>query len=274
MGATTENPKFVVSSGIRSRTMIFEFKPLSRDDLTKLLALVQNELKFEISDEAINYLISSSLGDGRSLLNLLDFALTIENNISLDTLVVLRSQSQVEGASSSDTHYELTSAMIKSLRGSDIDASLYYLARLINGGEDPTFIARRLVIFSSEDIGNANPNALNLATNTMLAVSKIGYPEARILLSQCAVYLASSPKSNSSYKAINDALDYVKQNEPLQIPKYLINSDPQKKDYLYPHDFGGWVEQEYMSKKLKFYKSGGVGFEKTIDEWLEKIKSK
>ncbi|RAZ51284.1 replication-associated recombination protein A [Campylobacter hyointestinalis] len=274
MGATTENPKFVVSSGIRSRTMIFEFKPLSRDDLTKLLALVQNELKFEISDEAINYLISSSLGDGRSLLNLLDFALTIENNISLDTLVVLRSQSQVEGASSSDTHYELTSAMIKSLRGSDIDASLYYLARLINGGEDPTFIARRLVIFSSEDIGNANPNALNLATNTMLAVSKIGYPEARILLAQCAVYLASSPKSNSSYKAINDALDYVKQNEPLQIPKYLINSDPQKKDYLYPHDFGGWVEQEYMSKKLKFYKSSGVGFEKTIDEWLEKIKSK
>lgn len=273
MGATTENPKFVVSSGIRSRMMIFEFKPLSDDDLLSLLERVRGEMKFSIDENAKNYLISSSSGDARSMLNLLDFALTIDKSVSLKTLQILRSQRQSEGASSSDTHYELISAMIKSLRGSDIDASLYYLARLIDAGEEPGFLARRMVILASEDIGNANPNALNLATNTMQAVSKIGYPEARIILAQCAVYLASSPKSNSSYNAINSALNFVQNQTPLNVPKYLINTDPAKKNYLYPHDFGGWVKQDYLSKDLKFYESKKIGFEKTLDEWIEKIKS-
>ncbi|AII15467.1 recombination factor protein RarA [Campylobacter iguaniorum] len=273
MGATTENPKFVVSSGIRSRMMIFEFMPLSDDDLLNLLQRVRGKLKFEIDENAKNYLISSSSGDARSMLNLLDFALTVDKSVSLKTLQILRSQRQSEGASSSDTHYELISAMIKSLRGSDIDASLYYLARLIDAGEEPGFLARRMVILASEDIGNANPNALNLATNTMQAVSKIGYPEARIILAQCAVYLASSPKSNSSYNAINLALDFVRNQTPLNVPKYLINTDPAKKNYLYPHDFGGWVKQDYISKDLKFYESKKIGFEKTLDEWITKIKS-
>ncbi|ALV25398.1 recombination factor protein RarA [Campylobacter iguaniorum] len=273
MGATTENPKFVVSSGIRSRMMIFEFMSLSDDDLLNLLQRVRGKLKFEIDENAKNYLISSSSGDARSMLNLLDFALTVDKSVSLKTLQILRSQRQSEGASSSDTHYELISAMIKSLRGSDIDASLYYLARLIDAGEEPGFLARRMVILASEDIGNANPNALNLATNTMQAVSKIGYPEARIILAQCAVYLASSPKSNSSYNAINLALDFVRNQTPLNVPKYLINTDPAKKNYLYPHDFGGWVKQDYISKDLKFYESKKIGFEKTLDEWITKIKS-
>ncbi|ANE36567.1 recombination factor protein RarA [Campylobacter iguaniorum] len=273
MGATTENPKFVVSSGIRSRMMIFEFMPLSDDDLLNLLQRVRGKLKFEIDENAKNYLISSSSGDARSMLNLLDFALTVDKSVSLKTLQILRSQRQSEGASSSDTHYELISAMIKSLRGSDIDASLYYLARLIDAGEEPEFLARRMVILASEDIGNANPNALNLATNTMQAVSKIGYPEARIILAQCAVYLASSPKSNSSYNAINLALDFVRNQTPLNVPKYLINTDSAKKNYLYPHDFGGWVKQDYISKDLKFYESKKIGFEKTLDEWITKIKS-
>lgn len=177
-----------------------------------------------------------------------------------------------EGVSTVDTHYELTSALINSLRGSDIDASIYYLARLIQGGEEPAFLARRMVIFASEDIGNANPNALNLATNVMLAVSKIGYPEARIILAQCAVYLASSPKSNSSYKAINDAIEFVENRPALPVPKYLINTDKAKSEYLYPHDFGGWVEQKYMSTQVKFYKSNAIGFEKTLDEWITKLK--
>lgn len=274
IGATTENPKFTVSSGIRSRMMIFEFKPLSYGDLEKLLNDIQKSIYFQINQDAKEYLISSSSGDARSMLNLLEYALSVDKNISLKTLKTLRCSSFGEGSSSKDTHYNLISAMIKSLRGSDVDAAIYYLARLITAGEEPQFLARRMVIFASEDIGNANPNALNIATNTMLAVSKIGYPEARIILSQCAVYLANSPKSNSSYKAINLALDYIAKNPALPVPSYLINTDPAKKDYLYPHDFGGWVEQKYMQKDVKFYHSSGIGFEQTLDDWLSKIKSK
>ena len=274
IGATTENPKFTVSSGIRSRMMIFEFKPLSFNDLEKLLSDIQKSIYFQINQEAKEYLISSSSGDARSMLNLLEYALSVDKNISLKTLKTLRCSSFSEGSSSKDTHYNLISAMIKSLRGSDVDAAIYYLARLIAAGEEPEFLARRMVIFASEDIGNANPNAKNIATNTMLAVSKIGYPEARIILSQCAVYLANSPKSNSSYKAINLALDYIAKNPALPVPSYLINTDPAKKDYLYPHDFGGWVEQKYMQKDVKFYHSSGIGFEQTLDDWLSKIKSK
>lgn len=273
MGATTENPKFVVSSGIRSRMMIFEFGLLSRQDLANLADFVINELKINIEDEAKKYLINSSGGDGRSLLNLLDFARLLGEPITLNSLKTLRPSSVGEGVASSDVHYDLISPFIKSMRGSDVDAALYYLARMINAGEEPAFIARRMVIFASEDIGNANPNALNLAVSTMQAVSKIGYPEARIILSQCVVYLSHSPKSNSSYEAINEAIKFSSENEPLPIPKYLINSAKEIENYLYPHDFGGWVEQKYLSKELKFYKSKGIGFEKTLDEWIKKIKS-
>ena len=255
IGATTENPKFSVSSGIRSRMMIFEFKPLSYRDLELLLADIQKSVYFEIDESAKDYLISSSGGDARSMLNLLEYALSVDKNINLKILKTLRCSSFSEGSSSKDTHYNLISAMIKSLRGSDIDAAIYYLARLIAAEEEPEFLARRMVIFASEDIGNANPNALNVATNTMLAVSKIGYPEARIILSQCAIYLASSPKSNSSYKAINFALDYISKNPALPVPPYLINTNEAKKDYLYPHDFGGWVEQKYMQKDMFDYDS-------------------
>lgn len=274
MGATTENPKFVISSAIRSRIMIFEFKALTHENLQILLNSICAKLKFKISKEAANYLISSSCGDARSMLNLLDYALMIDDDISLRTLKILRSQSQSEGANSDDTHYNLTSALIKSMRGSDIDASIYYLARLINGGEEPTFIARRMVIFASEDIGNANPNALNLAVSAMQAVSKIGYPEARIILAQCAVYLASSPKSNSSYEAINNALAFVRSKEALQIPKYLLNTDKAHEDYLYPHDFGGWVNQAYTSEPVEFYHSKEIGFESTLTQWHSKIINK
>ena len=131
-----------------------------------------------------------------------------------------------------------------------------------------------MAIFASEDIGNANPNALNLAASTLSVVKEIGFPEARIILAQCAVYLASSPKSNSSYNAINAALRYVQSEEILKIPPYLKNHTKESKDYLYPHDFGGWVEQKYLEKPLVFYKSKGIGFEKTLNEWLEKIRSK
>lgn len=273
IGASTENPYYVLSSGIRSRSMLFEFFALTCKDLEKVFLKVQNDENFTISKEAKEYLFSSSAGDTRAMLNLLEFALHVNKNIELNLLKSLRPNALKDGVSSDDTHYNLASALIKSLRGSDENAAIYYLARLIDGGESADFIARRLVIFASEDIGNANPNALNLATSTLQAVSKIGYPEARIILSQCVIYLASCPKSNSSYKAINKALDYVKNSPKLSIPKYLINNTPQSKNYKYPHDFGGFVKQKYLEKQVQFYEGSGIGFEKTLDEWLGKIKN-
>ncbi|NLY04482.1 MAG: replication-associated recombination protein A [Campylobacter sp.] len=271
IGASTENPYFVLSSGIRSRSMLFEFKTLTNDDLTELFKRVKNRLNFTIDEDAQNYLIHSSAGDARAMLNLLDFAFKLSANITLTTLKELRAHPLKDGVSSDETHYDLASAMIKSLRGSDINASFYYLARLIDGGQSADFIARRFVIFASEDIGNANPNALNLAVSTLNAVKTIGYPEAKIILSQCMVYLASSPKSNSSYIAINLALKFLEENPALKIPPYLINTNPAKKEYIYPHDYGGWVEQKYLEKPVIFYKSKEIGFEKNLSQWHNAI---
>lgn len=269
IGASTENPYFVLSSGIRSRSMLFEFKALKPDELEVLLQRAKDELGFEIDEDAKDFILKS--GDARAMLNVLEFALVLDSKkISLENLKKLRPSVQSEGVSSKDTHYLLASALIKSLRGSDVDAALYYLARLIDAGESADFIARRLVIFASEDIGNADSNALNLAVSTLSAVKNIGYPEARIILAQCVVYLASSIKSNSSYKAINKALDFVRNNEALEIPSYLNNHTSQ--NYLYPHDFGGWVEQKYLSQALSFYQSEGKGDEARLLENLKKMK--
>ncbi|EAH5676141.1 replication-associated recombination protein A [Campylobacter upsaliensis] len=272
IGASTENPYFVLSQGIRSRSMLFHFKALGVKELELLLKKVQKNLNFTLDDDAKDFLLKS--GDARSMLNLIEFALVLEQkHINLKNLKKLRNTANSEGVSSKDTHYLLASALIKSLRGSDVDAALYYLARLIDGGESADFIARRLVIFASEDIGNADSKALILATSTLEAVKNIGYPEARIILAQCVIYLASAMKSNSSYKAINEALHFVRNNPPLPIPAYLNNNAPQSKDYLYPHDFGGYVEQKYLSQALKFYYSKGIGEEKILLENLRKLKS-
>ncbi|EAB5281311.1 replication-associated recombination protein A [Campylobacter upsaliensis] len=272
IGASTENPYFVLSQGIRSRSMLFHFKALGVEELELLLKKVQKNLNFTLDDDAKDFLLKS--GDARSMLNLIEFVLVLEQkHINLKNLKKLRNTTNSEGVSSKDTHYLLASALIKSLRGSDVDAALYYLARLIDGGESADFIARRLVIFASEDIGNADSKALILATSTLEAVKNIGYPEARIILAQCVIYLASAMKSNSSYKAINEALHFVRNNPPLPIPAYLNNNAPQSKDYLYPHDFGGYVEQKYLSQALKFYYSKGIGEEKILLENLRKLKS-
>ncbi|STO96952.1 recombination factor protein [Helicobacter canis] len=223
--------------------------------------------KKTITQEACSYLISSSGGDGRAMLNLLE-VLALSDHITLEDVKSLRPVSLNDGTSEASTHYNLASALIKSIRGSDTNASIYYLARLIAGGENPEFIARRLVILASEDIGNANPNALNLATSTMLSVSKIGYPEARIILAQCVIYLASCPKSNTAYTAINSALEAINQGEILPISPHIL---PHSKTYKYPHNFGGYVEQQYLLKPLKFVNPTQKGFEKTLNEWLAKI---
>lgn len=269
VGASTENPYHVLSSGIRSRSMLFEFYPLSLKALSQLVDKIKSQEDFDIDDDAKEYLIYSSSGDARAMLNLLEYSLLVDKSISLDIVKNLRSHALKDGVSSKDTHYNLISAFIKSLRGSDVDATIYYLARMIDGGESADFIARRMVIFASEDISNANPNALNLATSTLTAVLHIGFPEARIILAQCAIYLCSCPKSNSSYMAINKALDHVKSKKALQVPKHLKNPS---NEYLYPHDYGGWVKQEYLQKPLKFYDSKNIGYEKILNEWLKKIK--
>ncbi len=270
IGASTENPYFSLTNGIRSRSFIYEFKILDYQELEILTNKAIKYLDIKIDNDAKEYLITSSGGDGRALLNLIDYASKIDKLIDLKLLKDLRPHSVADGVSSSQSHYDITSAMIKSLRGSDIDAALYYLARLIDGGESVEYITRRLVIFASEDIGNANPNALNLATSTMISTSKIGYPESRIILAQCVVYLASCPKSNSSYNAINTTLNYIQNNEVLNIPKHLQDSHI---GYKYPHDFGGYVKQQYLEKDLNFYESKNIGYEKTLNEWISKIKN-
>ncbi|PIF03780.1 MAG: recombinase RarA [Arcobacter sp.] len=269
IGASTENPFFSLTNGIRSRSFIYEFKTLSYPELELLLHKAIQKLAITIDKEAKEYALISSGGDGRALLNLLDFSSKIDTHITLNILKELRFASMGDGVSSSQSHYDITSAMIKSLRGSDIDAALYYLARLIDGGESVDFICRRLVIFASEDIGNANPHALNLANSTMQSCNKIGFPESRIILAQCVVYLASCPKSNSAYSAINSALSYVQNEELLPIPLHLQDAHI---GYKYPHDFGGYVQQQYLEKDITFYKSKKIGYEKILDDWISKIK--
>ncbi len=271
IGASTENPYHTLTNAIRSRSFLFEFLPHSKEDLKILLHKALTLLEdVNMDEDATEYLLQSSIGDARAMLNLLDFAYKVNINISIEILKDLRQTSLKDGISSKDSHYDLASAMIKSIRGSDIDATLYYLARLIDGGENIDFITRRLVISASEDIGNANPNALNLAVSTQISAKQIGYPEARIILAQCAVYLASSPKSNSSYLAINQALQEIENGNIMAIPNHIKDN---ALGYKYPHDFGGWCSQKYLEKEIQYYKTKQIGFEKTLDEWVNKIKS-
>ena len=268
IGASTENPYYSLTAAIRSRSHLFELKSIDEQSMFSYLEKVILRECLEVAVEAKEYLVFSSGGDVRAMLNLLESACAIGAKVSLNTLKQIRPHAMQAGSSESESHYELTSAMIKSIRGSDIDASIYYLARLIEGGEPAEFIARRLAILASEDIGNANPPALNLASSTLNIVKHIGYPEARISLSQLVIYLASSPKSNSAYLAINQALDAIKKGSIYPIPS---NIKTHAKTYLYPHDFGGWVSQKYSTNPLSFYKTTQIGFEKTLWQWHEKI---
>jgi len=271
IGASTENPYYSLTAAMRSRSHLFALEPIDERELhTYLKRIIQLE-NLSVEEEAKEYLVFSSGGDVRAMLNLLESAAAVESPITLHTLKQIRPHAMQAGSAESESHYELTSAMIKSIRGSDIDASIYYLARLIDGGEPAEFIARRLAILASEDIGNANPPALNLASSTLNIVKHIGYPEARISLSQLVIYLASSPKSNSAYMAINTALNSIKNGEIHPIPSHIKTH---AKAYLYPHDFGGWVEQSYLSVPKKYYETKQIGFEKTLWQWHEKIKSK
>lgn len=279
IGASTENPFFSLTAAIRSRSMLFEFVRLNHDDLEILIRRAQERESFEIDAEGLNYLIGSSGGDARAMLKLLECAVALGRPISRELLRGLRPSALSDGTSSDDTHYNLASALIKSIRGSDPDAAIYYLARLIAGGESPDFIARRLVIAASEDIGNANPQALLIAQAAQEAVLRIGWPESRIILAQAAIYLACSPKSNSAILAIDAALDAIRKGVVMDVPDHLKDAHyPGAKSlghgegYRYPHDFGGYVAQEYLQERRTFVPFKPIAYEAKLAEWLDKIR--
>lgn len=291
IGATTENPSFEVISALLSRCQIYILKPLSEDDLKKLLtaALEKDEIlkKKKIRIDEYQALFNISGGDARKILNLLE--LTIDSLgdedeivVSNDAVVAAAQQRIAIYDKGGETHYDIISAFIKSMRGSDPNAAVYWLGRMIEGGEDVKFIARRMVIFASEDIGNANPTALVLATNCFQAVNMIGYPEAEIILAQCATYLASSAKSNASYMAIKAAKERIRETGDLPVPLHLRNA-PTKlmkdegygKGYKYPHDFGfNFTSQEYLPDQLsgeKFYDPGANPREEELRRRLKSL---
>jgi putative ATPase len=267
IGATTENPSFEVNSALLSRCQVFTLNPLGKAEMEAMMnQALEKDLdlkKIQVELLETDALLRISGGDGRKLLNLLEIVIDgINENpcvITDEQVMQIAQQKVALYDKSGEQHYDIISAFIKSIRGSDPNAAVYWLARMIEGGEDVKFIARRLVILSSEDIGNANPNALLLATNCFEAVKIIGYPESRIILSQCVTYLASSPKSNASYLAINQAQALVKETGNLSVPLHLRNA-PTKlmkdlnygKAYKYSHDFpGNFVEQEFLPDEIK-----------------------
>lgn len=293
IGATTENPSFEVNSALLSRCQVYVLKPLDEKNLEGLImhalktdALLK-EKKINLKEKAA--LINISGGDARKLLNLLELvidAMGADAEITDNAVMETAQQRIALYDKKGEQHYDIISAFIKSMRGSDPNAAVYWLARMIEGGEDLKFIARRMIIFASEDIGNANPNALLLANNTFQAVNVIGYPESRIILSQCAIYLASSAKSSASYLAIGEAIDTVKKTGDLPVPLHLRNavSNMMKqmdygRDYKYAHHFeGNFILQQYLPDKLdgkRFYSPQPNAREEEIRKFLkEKWKDK
>ncbi|WP_114789285.1 replication-associated recombination protein A [Niabella yanshanensis] len=289
IGATTENPSFEVNSALLSRCQVYVLKSLEENDLIALLhkAIKEDEVlkKKKINLKETAALINISGGDARKLLNLLELVgNTARDKVEVtDALVMEIAQKKVAlYDKSGEQHYDIISAFIKSMRGSDPNGAVYWLARMIEGGEDVKFIARRMVILASEDIGNANPNALLLANAAFDAVNKIGHPESRIILSQCAVYLATSPKSNASYMAINEAMATVSRTGDLPVPLHIRNA-PTKlmknldygKGYQYSHSYdNNFSEQEYLPDAIagtKFYDPGNNPRENELRNYLKKL---
>jgi len=293
IGATTENPSFEVNSALLSRCQVYVLKSLSESDLVTLLNhsiktdTVLKQKNITLSETSA--LIKISGGDARKLLNLLELVVDVmgaDISITDDAVMEIAQQHIALYDKKGEQHYDIISAFIKSMRGSDPNAAVYWLARMIEGGEDVKFIARRMLIFASEDIGNANPNALLLANSTFQAVNVIGYPESRIILSQCAIYLATSVKSNASYLAIGEALDAVKRTGDLPVPLHLRNAPTKMmkqmdygKDYKYAHNFeGNFILQQFLPDKLdgtRFYSPQQNTREEEIRKYLkEKWKDK
>lgn len=283
IGATTQNPYFFIVSPLLSRSLVFHLKPLPQQEIKKLVERALSLTKaFEpytvkIEPDALKFLCEICEGDARRALNTLELAVAVSPKAdSIANVTIQTVQETVQKKSvnyGKDEHYDTISAFIKSMRGSDPDAAIYWLAKMLNAGEDIMFIARRITIFASEDIGNADPRAIQVATSIMQAIEMIGMPEARILLAQAVTYCATAPKSNASYLAIDQAIDDVENNRTEPVPiylrsKYCPSADELKSDaYLYPHDYDNKiVEQSYIGVRKNFYKPNDIGFESKIKE--------
>ena len=290
IGATTENPSFEVIRPLLSRCQVYVLKPMETEDLASLLDraltkdLILKEKKLEVKETSA--LFRFAAGDARKLLNILDLVVEASESDKIvidDKLVSERLQENPAAYDKGgEMHYDIISAFIKSIRGSDPDAAIYWLARMVEGGEDPTFIARRLVISAAEDIGLANPNALLLANACFDTLKKIGWPEGRIVLAEATVYLATSPKSNSTYEAINKAIAVVRETGNLPVPMHLRNAPTSLmkeldygKDYKYAHSFeNNFVEDNYFPEKLNqksFWQPQNNASENKIKEWMNKL---
>ena len=290
IGATTENPSFEVISALLSRCQVYTLEPLNKDELLGLVkeALKKDEVlsKKQVELKEYQALLQLSGGDARKLLNLLDLVISNQEDdkivLTNESVKQIAQQNIAKYDKDGEQHYDIISAFIKSIRGSDPNAGVYWLARMIEGGEDPKFIARRLLILASEDIGNANPTAIVMANNCFQAVNVIGWPESRIILAQCVTYLASSPKSNAAYMAINHAQAEVKKSGNLGVPLPLRNA-PTKlmkeigygKEYKYVHDFpNNFISQNYLPEEIqgmKFYEPGHNARENDLRKRLKAL---
>ncbi|WIV11220.1 replication-associated recombination protein A [Proteiniborus sp. MB09-C3] len=305
IGATTENPFFEVNKALISRSMVFKLEPLKNEHIKMILdnAIKDRdkglgEFNIEINNDALEHLVNACNGDARIALNGLELGVLTtppdENGIIKITLSVIEECIQkraIRYEKNGDEHYDIISAFIKSMRGSDPDATLYWLAKMIYAGEDPKFIARRIIICASEDVGNADPQALTLAVSAFQAVNTIGMPEGRIPLAQAAVYVSCAPKSNACYVGIDRALGDIEKGVMGQVPtylrdstsrkmeeKYILNKDEKSKDYLYPHDYpNGFTQQQYLPNELvgvSYYRPTENGYEKIIKERLKDLLEK
>lgn len=297
IGATTENPYFEVNSALISRSIIFELKPLAPEDIKTLLKRAVYDVKrgmgaynAEIDEESLDFLADVSNGDARSALNAIELGiLTTERSsdgkihITIDVAQECIQKRVVKYDKNGDSHYDNISAFIKSMRGSDPDAAVYYLAKMLYAGEDVTFIARRIMICASEDVGNADPMALTVAVSAAQAVERLGMPEARIVLAQAVTYVASAPKSNAAYMAVDKALETVRNTKTAPVPAYLCDSHYKGAHklgrgigYKYAHDYPNhYVEQQYLPdayKDMKFYEPTDNGYEKEIRAYFQRIK--
>jgi len=295
IGATTHNPLFFINTPLTSRSLIFELEPLSEEAIQQLVIRALTDKRgmagfnVKIADDAVAHLAQMCEGDARRALNALEIAVLTTRSepdgaIQITRAVIEDSMQKkaVVYDHDEDGHYDTISAFIKSVRGSDPNAAVYWLAKMIYAGEDPRFIARRLVILASEDIGNADPRGLTLAVSAMHAVEFVGMPEARIILSQATTYLATAPKSNAAYLAVEKALKDIESGRSLRVPEHLKNikvktadgGAEQSEQYVYPHDYAGhYVEQEYVPTTTKYYEPGHEGYEDVIWKRMEGLKA-
>jgi putative ATPase len=288
IGASTQNPFFSIIPALSSRSMIFQFKPLSRDDISTLLTKAVTDpdrgvggFKINITPDALDFISGACDGDARKALNILElgaFVLHSSKKRDFDIELAKEVMQKKSIYYSEDEHYDTISAFIKSMRGSDPDAALYWLAKMIEAGEDPLFIARRIIICASEDVGNADPQAIQVAVAAKQAVESVGMPEGRIPLAQATIYIATAPKSNASYLGIESALSNVRKERTSPVPDHLKSANYKGSarlgagiGYKYPHNYKGhFVEQEYITKDKSFFFPSEEGFEKTIKKRLHK----